>query len=115
MSKATGKPRGRPKGAKSRRTVEREQQLAVTAAKAEEALGPGAFDGDAHALLVLTYKDTLLSIDTRLDAAKAAIPYEKPKLAAVELTGANGNPIEIDQSITVEFVKAKPDDEGSDT
>ena len=36
--------------------------------------------------------ENLLSI--RIDAAKAAIAYEKPRLQAVEHTGKNGEPIE---------------------
>jgi hypothetical protein len=41
----------------------------------------------AHALLVWTYRNAELPIDVRLDAAKAAVPFEKPRLgtARVEL------------------------------
>ncbi len=39
------------------------------------------FLGDAHALLVLAYKHPGVPTEIRLDAAKAAIGYEKPKLA----------------------------------
>jgi hypothetical protein len=66
MGKRTGNPRGRPKGAKSSRTVET------------------AFDGDAHELLMAVYKDTSHPLLTRIDAAKAAIGYEKPRLQAIE-------------------------------
>jgi hypothetical protein len=31
----------------------------------------------------------------RLNAARAAIPFEKPRLTATELSGRNGGPIEI--------------------
>lgn len=46
------------------------------------------------------------SLDTRVDAAKAAAPYYAPKLATqhVELTGEDGGPVEID-------VKDMPDDQ----
>lgn len=45
---------------------------------------PGAFEGDAHALLMMLYKDTTQPLDIRLDAAKAAIGYEKPRLSNVD-------------------------------
>lgn len=57
-----------------------------------EVLGSAAFDGDAHALLVTLYKDTTQPLLIRLDAAKAAISYEKPRLSSVEanIDGALG-------------------------
>ena len=39
------------------------------------------FQGDAHAFLMMVYKDPSLPLALRLDAAKAAIPFEKPALA----------------------------------
>jgi hypothetical protein len=36
------------------------------------------FEGDAHALRVMIYKDPALPLAIRLDTAKAAIPFEKP-------------------------------------
>ena len=59
----------------------------AAAAKVIEAVLPNVFIGDAHALLMLTYKNELLDIDVRLDAAKAAVRYEKPSLVAVHETG----------------------------
>jgi hypothetical protein len=93
MGKQTGKPRGRPKGAKNRHTIEREEAIAEAAAETQKALGIRAFEGDAHALLMLVYKDTAQPLDLRLDAAKAAIGYEKPKLSAVDanVNGAMGH------------------------
>ena len=41
------------------------------------------FNGDAHALLVMIYRDQTLPLVMRLDAAKAAISYETPVLAAI--------------------------------
>src|SRR5687767_9567326 len=79
MGTRTGLPRGRPKGSKNKRTVEREVAM-QKAAQAITAAIPEAFEGDAHALLMATYKDTALPLPTRLDAAKAAIGYEKPRL-----------------------------------
>lgn len=87
MGIRTGRPRGRPKGAKNKRTIERAAHVKKIAKAAAKALGVDTFEGDAHALLMLTYKDKTLPIDVRLDAAKAAAPYEKPKLSAVEFNG----------------------------
>ena len=47
-------------------------------------LGKDAFKGDAHALLVMVYCDPRQPIELRIDAAKAAIGYEKPKLASID-------------------------------
>jgi hypothetical protein len=54
--------------------------------KITEALGLDAFDGDAHAFLMAIYKDATQPIVSRMDAAKAAIGYEKPRLAAIDGT-----------------------------
>lgn len=53
---------------------------------------PNAFKWDAHALLCAVYKDPRYPIARRIDAAKAAISYEKPSLASIkqELTGPDG-------------------------
>ena len=75
---------GRQRGAKNKRTLAFECALADTAAKITGALGADAFEGDAHALLTAIYKDVAQPIGLRMDAAKAAIGYEKPRLAAVE-------------------------------
>ena len=45
---------------------------------------PESFDGDAHTLLIATYRDLSQPIEIRLDAAKAAIGYETPRLAAID-------------------------------
>jgi len=84
MGKRTGKPRGRPRGAKNQHTRERAQEIEHTAAEIAAALGLQGFDGDAHALLMLVYKNAEAPMDLRLDAAKAAIGYEKPKLSSVD-------------------------------
>jgi hypothetical protein len=76
---------GRQPGTPNRRT----EALALAQAEAAEhvtqALGPDAFHGDAHALLMALYRDTAQPLDLRLQAAKAAIAYEKPRLAAVQV------------------------------
>lgn len=84
MGKRTGKPRGRPAGSKNLHTREREEAIATAAAQTAQALGLQAFEGDAHALLMLVYKNTEHPLPLRLDAAKAAIAFEKPRLATVD-------------------------------
>lgn len=46
-------------------------------------LVPGAFVGDAHAFLMAVYKDPENLLGVRIDAAKAAIAFEKPRLSSV--------------------------------
>ena len=74
---------GRQRGTRNKLTVARERAQAATSAQIAEALGSEAFDGDAHAFLVMLYKDASQPISVRIDAAKAALPYEKPRLASV--------------------------------
>jgi hypothetical protein len=83
MGMKTGRPRGRPKGAKNKRTVEREATLKEMAATIEEAV-EGAFGGDALAYLTSIYKDPAKPDNLRMDAAKVAIRYERPALAPIE-------------------------------
>ena len=51
-----GRPRGRPAGAKNKRTKEREAAMQEAAARIRAAID-GAFDGDAHPFLIAVYKD----------------------------------------------------------
>ena len=44
----------------------------------------------ATRLLMTIYKDPNQPLDVRMDAAKAAIAYEKPRLAAIEHGGTLG-------------------------
>ena len=53
------------------------------AAQIGKAVG-GAFEGDALAYLISIYKDPLKPENLRIDAAKAAIRYERPAIAPVE-------------------------------
>jgi hypothetical protein len=94
---------GRPKGAKNKRTVELLQE-AEKAAAAIGAIVPGVFSGDAHSLLMAIYKNPTHKIELRLDAAKAAAPYEKPKLASTELKSDAENPLK--HKLVIEFVRA---------
>ena len=56
------------------------------AARIGEAVG-GAFEGDALAYLMSVYKDPSKPENVRIDAAKAAIRYERPALAPMEQGG----------------------------
>ena len=89
VGKKTG---GRQKGSRNRRTVAVEEQIREAAQVIEQAL-PDAFKGDAHALLMAVYKDVTHPLPVRIDAAKAAISFERPKLAAVTHAGDADNPI----------------------
>lgn len=84
---------GRVKGAKNKTTLEREAAVAEAMAKAAAILGDDAFDGDAHALLITIYKDPRAPLELRVHCAQACLPYEKPRLAAIEHTGKDGAPI----------------------
>lgn len=76
---------GRPKGAVDRRSAAVVKAGEEAAARLTEAI-PEAFRGDAHALLMVVYKDTSLPLPLRVDAAKAALRYEKPALSSVTAT-----------------------------
>jgi hypothetical protein len=89
---------GRPKGRTNKRTETREA-VVLEMKRALESGIPGAFEGDSHALLMSIYKNPALDIDLRLDAAKAAIPYEKPRLAAVDVKA------EIDATVAVSQIE----------
>jgi hypothetical protein len=82
---------GRKKGTPNRVTRARQEALARVEKLLAQAMGE-CFTADAHALLVAIYKDPSQPLIMRLDAAKAAIGYEKPKLSAMDanLTGAVG-------------------------
>ncbi len=86
---------GRQPGVSNKRTVALAQAQAAAAEKVTAALRDAAFDGDAHALLVSVYRDTTQPMELRLNAAKAAIAYEKPRLQSVTMAGADGGAIEI--------------------
>jgi hypothetical protein len=72
---------GRLKGSKNKRTLERERATQEAARQISAAI-KGAFEGDAHDLLMAVYKDPDQPLHVRIDAAKAALPYEKPRVLA---------------------------------
>jgi len=94
---------GRPKGAKNKRTAELAKAVEATATVLEGVI-PDAFKGDAHAYLMALYKDPRMDKETRLRAAQAAAPYEKPKLASTEFKGDADSPLK--HKLTIEFVSA---------
>jgi hypothetical protein len=74
---------GRIKGlSRNKRTVALDAATREAAEKIKEALGEGTFDGDGHALLMAVYKNPAFPVEIRIDAAKAAVGYEKPKLSS---------------------------------
>jgi type II secretory pathway component PulM len=82
----TGTPKtgGRRAGTPNKRTVALRTATATAAKQISAALGSEVFYGDAHALLMTVYKDLSQPIGLRMEAAKAALPYEKPRLASIE-------------------------------
>ena len=79
---------GRIKGSKNKRTLLLEGAARQVQGDAKRILGDEAFEGDAHSLLVLIYKDNSLPLAVRLDAAKTAIRFEKPVMSAVDSGGS---------------------------
>jgi len=75
---------GRAKGTPNKFTLAK-KRAKEKAAKLVAAALPDAFEGDSHALLVAIYKDKTHDIGLRLDAAKAAIAYEIPRLSSVDM------------------------------
>ena len=73
---------GRQRGAKNRTTLERQRALR-DAAQIITRNGHDAFAGDAHTLLISVLQNPSIPLDIRIEAAKAAIAYEKPKLAPI--------------------------------
>jgi hypothetical protein len=81
------------------------ESLADAAANITGALGAEAFEGDAHALLMAVYKDARQPIELRVAAAKAAIGFERPRLAAIE--GKVEGVITLEQIITASIGAAR--------
>lgn len=77
MGVRTGNPKGRPKGARNKKTVEAVAKI--------EASGLTPLD---YMLGVLRNEN--LPHEERMDAAKSAAPYVHARLASVESTGPGG-------------------------
>jgi hypothetical protein len=84
---------GRQKGSKNKRTLQQEKRTRALIDNAKEIIGGDLFEGDAHAFLMLTYKDKSLPHNLRLDAAKVAIRFEKPALTAIDANNTIEKPI----------------------
>ena len=78
---------GRQPGSKNKRTLLLESTARDIIENASAIIGEEAFDGDAHMFLILIYKNPGLPLNLRVDAAKAAIRFEKPALTAVDARG----------------------------
>ena len=80
---------GRPKGLRDKPTKKRRKRVPTEnagnrAAAALRSKGiEDIFPGDAHAFLVSVYKNGENEPGFRIDAAKAALPYERPRLTPV--------------------------------
>lgn len=93
---------GRQKGTQNKRNAAAAAAM-VAVGKTLAEVVPDAFAGDSHALLIAVYKNSTLPLGVRIDAAKAAIRYERPALATVAHTGRDGGPINL--SLRVVFGK----------
>jgi hypothetical protein len=100
---------GRQKGSKNKRTLFLEERTRALIDNAKEIIGGELFEGDAHAFLMLTYKDKSLPHNLRLDAAKVAIRFEKPALTAIDAHNTIEKPIYAisDEPMTTEEWAAK--------
>jgi hypothetical protein len=88
---------GRKKGTKNRKTVENEQAMEEARIIIEQSI-PGAFEGDAHALMMAIYKHPEVNLETRLRAASVAVNFEKARLASMEVTGKDGGPVQTESA-----------------
>ena len=87
---------GRKAGTPNKKTAALKQAVV-------EAVGalPDAFEGDSYAFLATVYKNQALPLGVRLDAAKTAIAYERPRLANVAMVTRS-----LDQLSDEEFFRA---------
>jgi hypothetical protein len=83
---------GRRKGSRNKRSKALDEAQGQAAALIEGVI-PGAFPGNAHALLMAVYKNPEIPLHVRVDAAKAAIAYETPRLERRDLNHGVTNPV----------------------
>jgi hypothetical protein len=81
-----GQPKigGRKAGTPNKRTVAKSKAV-QEAIKCLQA-GSGSFAGDGYALLTAVYKSEDFDLSVRLDAAKAVMAFERPRLSNIEMT-----------------------------
>jgi hypothetical protein len=84
---------GRKKGSKNKRTVALEAALESTREAIGLYLGTTGDDVDAHGLLMAVYRDRDMPIDLRVEAAGKSLPFEKPRLASVDLASKGDKPL----------------------
>ena len=78
---------GRKKSTKNKKTIALETAANKVIETLSAAIGEeNIFAGDAHAYLMSVYKNPTQPENFRLEAAKAAIRFEKPQLAHIEST-----------------------------
>ena len=99
---------GRKKGSKNKAVLERQRVLQEAHERIVAVVG-NVFEGDAHTLLMMVYKNLDLPYALRADAAKACLPYEKPRLATVEHRGSEGHPLAFE--VISGVVRHEPDDD----
>lgn len=87
---------GRKPGSRNKKTERTNEAKAAAAAAIESAI-PGAFEGDAHDLLMAVYKDPRHDVRARIDCAKAALPFEKQRLSITKHVGDRDEPIVIER------------------
>ena len=92
MGIRTGKPRGRPKGSTNKVAIARRTLVAKAGDRAARRID-NAFTGDSHEFLATVYKDPMQPLERRIEAAKAAIQFEKPKLGSIIHGGDADNPL----------------------
>lgn len=82
---------GRRPGSPNKATAEREARIAASG------LTPLDY-------MISLMRDANLDVPTRLDAAKSAAPYVHAKLQAIQLTGKDGGPIKVEDSVRQELM-----------
>lgn len=98
---------GRKPGSRNRSAKQREQAMLEMSRVIGDQI-PSAFAGDGHALLMAVYKNPDLPLPLRVDAAKAAIGYEKPRLASTEIKGDPDSPLEHSTRVEMTIIDASP-------
>ena len=71
---------GRQRGAKNKRTIERQERAVRAAEEMIRMRGDeGMFSGNSHEFLMSIYQDLAMPVELRADAAKAALRFEAPQ------------------------------------
>jgi len=89
---------GRVAGTPNKR--KRQAVVAEAIARVGETI-PDAFAGDAHALLIATYKNPNLDPMCGWMPPRRQLPYEKPRLQAVTLANEGGEPLKVRSELEI--------------